>query len=86
MSRNIGFVRGMLLSTILRRCGGEGRAATLILHKRLAMTVLAFEHLNIATAGLDRARRFYAGVVGLRDGPRPPFSRPGRGCISVSRQ
>ena len=41
------------------------------------MSVLAFEHLNITTADLERARRFYAEVVGLRDGPRPPFSRPG---------
>ena len=41
------------------------------------MTVVAFEHLNITTADLDRARRFYAEVVGLRDGPRPPFSRQG---------
>jgi catechol 2,3-dioxygenase-like lactoylglutathione lyase family enzyme len=41
------------------------------------MSVLAFEHLNITTADLERARRFYADVVGLRDGPRPPFSRPG---------
>lgn len=41
------------------------------------MTVLAFEHLNITTADLDRARRFYADVAGLRDGPRPSFSRKG---------
>ena len=41
------------------------------------MTILAFEHLNITTADLERARRFYADVIGLRDGPRPPFSRPG---------
>ena len=41
------------------------------------MTVLGFEHVNVATGDLDRARRFYAEVLGLRDGPRPPFSRAG---------
>lgn len=41
------------------------------------MRIIAFEHINISTGDLLRARRFYADVPGLRDGPRPPFSRPG---------
>jgi catechol 2,3-dioxygenase-like lactoylglutathione lyase family enzyme len=41
------------------------------------MKVLGFEHVNVSTSDLERTRRFYAEVLGLRDGPRPPFSRPG---------
>ncbi|MCE2949217.1 MAG: VOC family protein [bacterium] len=41
------------------------------------MPIEALDHYNICTADLDRARRFYAEVVGLRDGERPPFGRPG---------
>jgi catechol 2,3-dioxygenase-like lactoylglutathione lyase family enzyme len=41
------------------------------------MPIQALDHYNICTADLERARRFYAEVVGLRDGDRPPFGRPG---------
>lgn len=41
------------------------------------MAISGFNHYNIATGDLDRARRFYSEVLGLRDGERPPFSRPG---------
>ncbi|MCC7484309.1 MAG: VOC family protein [Burkholderiales bacterium] len=41
------------------------------------MAVTGFNHYNIATGDLDRARRFYTDVIGLREGARPPFSRPG---------
>lgn len=41
------------------------------------MAVSGIDHYNIATTDLERARRFYSEVLGLVDGERPPFSRPG---------
>lgn len=41
------------------------------------MAIAGFNHYNIATGDLERARRFYSEVIGLREGDRPPFSRPG---------
>ncbi len=41
------------------------------------MTIAAFNHFNITTTDLARSRSFYEQVLGLRDGERPPFSRPG---------
>jgi catechol 2,3-dioxygenase-like lactoylglutathione lyase family enzyme len=41
------------------------------------MPIEALDHYNICTTDLERSRRFYEEVVGLRDGDRPPFSRPG---------
>lgn len=41
------------------------------------MPIAGFNHFNITTSDLERARRFYTEVLGLREGERPPFSRPG---------
>ncbi len=41
------------------------------------MPIAGFNHFNITTSDLARARRFYTEVLGLREGERPPFSRPG---------
>ncbi len=41
------------------------------------MPIRSLDHLNVCTADLDAARRFYREVVGLEDGTRPPFNRPG---------
>lgn len=41
------------------------------------MTITGFDHYNVNCTDLDRARRFYSQVVGLRDGERPPFASPG---------
>jgi catechol 2,3-dioxygenase-like lactoylglutathione lyase family enzyme len=41
------------------------------------MPIEALDHYNLCTGDLERSRRFYAEVVGLRDGERPPFGRPG---------
>ncbi|MBC7780149.1 MAG: VOC family protein [Proteobacteria bacterium] len=41
------------------------------------MPIVALDHYNICTADLAVARRFYTEVVGLHDGERPPFGRPG---------
>jgi catechol 2,3-dioxygenase-like lactoylglutathione lyase family enzyme len=36
--------------------------------------LLQLDHVNIRTANLAALRRFYVEVLGLKDGPRPPFS------------
>lgn len=41
------------------------------------MAIASFNHYNITTSDLARARKFYTDVLGLREGERPPFSRPG---------
>lgn len=41
------------------------------------MPVDALDHLNVCTTDLEASRRFYTDVVGLKEGERPPFNRPG---------
>jgi catechol 2,3-dioxygenase-like lactoylglutathione lyase family enzyme len=36
-----------------------------------------FQHVNIRTADLERAREFYVRALGLRVGDRPPFASTG---------
>ena len=38
---------------------------------------LALDHVNIRTRRLSVLRAFYTDVLGLKDGPRPPFGHPG---------
>jgi catechol 2,3-dioxygenase-like lactoylglutathione lyase family enzyme len=41
------------------------------------MSVLSLNHYTIRTTDLERSRRFYEEVVGLKSGDRPPFNFPG---------
>jgi catechol 2,3-dioxygenase-like lactoylglutathione lyase family enzyme len=41
------------------------------------MPIDGFQHVNIRTADLDRARDFYVRALGLRVGDRPPFTSLG---------
>ncbi len=41
------------------------------------MPIQGLDHFTINAADLDRSRRFYAEVLGLEDGDRPPFEFPG---------
>ena len=41
------------------------------------MGVAGLDHCTIIAADLDATRDFYGGVLGLREGPRPPFNFPG---------
>lgn len=41
------------------------------------MPLLAFDHVNIRTANLERMVAWYEDVLGLRPGPRPDFPVPG---------
>jgi catechol 2,3-dioxygenase-like lactoylglutathione lyase family enzyme len=41
------------------------------------MTIQAVDHINIATQDLEGTRAFFVDVLGLAEGPRPPFDFPG---------
>ncbi len=41
------------------------------------MTLEGLDHFTILTDDLDKTRRFYCALLGLREGPRPPFDFPG---------
>ncbi|MEM7169792.1 MAG: VOC family protein [Pseudomonadota bacterium] len=41
------------------------------------MSLKQLDHVNINTADLERLVAFYGGVLGLTEGPRPPFSMDG---------
>lgn len=41
------------------------------------MTVTGLAHINIATSRLEETRTFYVSVLGLSEGPRPPFASRG---------
>lgn len=41
------------------------------------MPIKQLNHFSIRTSDLDATRRFYTEVIGLTEGPRPPFSFPG---------
>ena len=41
------------------------------------MPIDGFQHVNIRTADMDRARDFYVRALGLRVGDRPPFASAG---------
>jgi catechol 2,3-dioxygenase-like lactoylglutathione lyase family enzyme len=39
--------------------------------------VRTLDHVNILTGDVDRTTAFMTSVLGLEDGPRPPFGTPG---------
>jgi catechol 2,3-dioxygenase-like lactoylglutathione lyase family enzyme len=41
------------------------------------MAVAAIDHYTVLTNDLEATKRFYCDFLGLKDGPRPPFSFPG---------
>jgi len=41
------------------------------------MEIKRVDHYSIRTRDLEGSRRFYTEVIGLREGPRPPFDFPG---------
>ncbi len=41
------------------------------------MDIKRVDHYSIRTRDLESSRRFYTEVIGLREGPRPPFDFPG---------
>jgi catechol 2,3-dioxygenase-like lactoylglutathione lyase family enzyme len=45
--------------------------------KTNSMTTSRLDHFSIRTTKLDETRRFYADILGLVDGDRPPFDFPG---------
>jgi catechol 2,3-dioxygenase-like lactoylglutathione lyase family enzyme len=41
------------------------------------MEIKRVDHYSIRTPDLEASRRFYTDVIGLKEGPRPPFDFPG---------
>ena len=41
------------------------------------MIIDALQHINVHATDLERSKDFYASVLGLRVGPRPPFASRG---------
>ncbi len=41
------------------------------------MEIKRVDHYSIRTLDLERSKRFYTEVIGLKEGPRPPFDFPG---------
>jgi catechol 2,3-dioxygenase-like lactoylglutathione lyase family enzyme len=41
------------------------------------MPVSQLQHINIRCADVEASRHFYVALLGLRDGPRPPFASQG---------
>jgi catechol 2,3-dioxygenase-like lactoylglutathione lyase family enzyme len=41
------------------------------------MDIKRVDHYSIRTPDLEASRRFYTQIIGLREGPRPPFDFPG---------
>ena len=41
------------------------------------MTISGMNHFNVLTDDVDATRRFYAGILGLTEGKRPPFAFDG---------
>jgi catechol 2,3-dioxygenase-like lactoylglutathione lyase family enzyme len=41
------------------------------------MPVTEMNHFTVLTDDLERTRAFYIGLLGLREGPRPPLGFPG---------
>jgi catechol 2,3-dioxygenase-like lactoylglutathione lyase family enzyme len=41
------------------------------------MDIKRVDHYSIRTLDLEKSRRFYTEVIGLKAGPRPPFDFPG---------
>ncbi len=41
------------------------------------MAITEMNHFTVLTDDLDRTRAFYEGLLGLREGPRPPLGFPG---------
>ena len=41
------------------------------------MDLEGIHHISLPVADLDRSRRFYADIIGLREVERPPFDFPG---------
>ena len=51
----------------------------------MSMSIGVLDHYNVSTRKLGETIRFYEDVLGLRNGPRPPFDFPGAWIYSEGR-
>ena len=51
----------------------------------MTMSVGVLDHYNVSTRKLGETVRFYEEVLGLKNGPRPPFNFPGAWIYSEGR-
>lgn len=49
------------------------------------MPITEMNHFTVLTDDLERTRAFYEGLLGLREGPRPPLGFPGAWLYAGSR-
>lgn len=42
-----------------------------------SLTVKTIDHVTLVVADLERSRKFYAGLLGMQEKPRPDFGFPG---------
>src|SRR4051812_30467778 len=82
--------------TIFRPAGPHGRVparsfrsslSTLNRPRRslMEMSVGVLDHYNVSTHKLNETVQFYENVLGLKNGPRPPFNFPGAWLYSEGR-
>jgi catechol 2,3-dioxygenase-like lactoylglutathione lyase family enzyme len=58
--------------------GGEGAWRCKVwLNTRIGLDAATFHHVSLPVSDLDRSRRFYREILGLREIDRPPFDFPG---------
>ena len=43
----------------------------------MVIEVSNIDHVNVESDEIERSARFYREIIGLREGPRPEFDRPG---------
>ena len=53
---------------------GRGRTGHTL---SMAIEISNIDHVNVESDDIERSARFYREVIGLREGPRPKFDRPG---------
>ncbi|NBR29284.1 MAG: hypothetical protein EBT83_12865 [Betaproteobacteria bacterium] len=71
------FIAPVIAGVDMRQYDFRSHRAAIKFAGRPSMKITGLDHYNIATADLERARKFYTEVVGFRDGERPPFGKPG---------
>ncbi|MBI1901925.1 MAG: DUF1805 domain-containing protein [Planctomycetia bacterium] len=65
-------MKGRQAVELMLKAGAGGGAAT-----APPVQVRTLDHVTVVVSDLDRSRKFYCGILGMREVPRPTFSFPG---------